>query len=242
MGFATLLALAGAGAGAVASVAGFGIGSILTPLLALHTGTKLAVSAVAVPHAVATAARFWMLRRSVDLRVLRSFGIMSAVGGLAGALLHTFAASPILTAVFAALLVFAGLMGLAGRADRMRFTGAMAWGAGAASGLFGGLVGNQGGIRAAALLGLDVPRHAFVATATATALIVDAVRLPIYLATNLSEIAGLWPLVAAATAGTLVGTAGGQPLLRRIPEPAFRRVVAGILLGLGIMMLLMLGR
>jgi uncharacterized membrane protein YfcA len=38
--FDTLIALAGTLAGAIASVAGFGIGSILTPLFALHFGTK----------------------------------------------------------------------------------------------------------------------------------------------------------------------------------------------------------
>jgi uncharacterized membrane protein YfcA len=58
-------------AGAIAAVAGFGIGSLLTPLLALQTGTKLAVAAIAVPHLAGTALRFWRLRRHVDRRVLR---------------------------------------------------------------------------------------------------------------------------------------------------------------------------
>ena len=36
----------------------------------------------------------------------------------------------------------------------------------AASGLLGGLVGNQGGIRSGALMAANMPRHVFVATAT----------------------------------------------------------------------------
>jgi uncharacterized membrane protein YfcA len=36
-------------AGAIAAVAGFGIGSLLTPLLALATGTTVAVAAVSIP-------------------------------------------------------------------------------------------------------------------------------------------------------------------------------------------------
>jgi len=35
-------------AGAIAAVVGFGIGSVLTPVLALQTGTKLAVAAAAL--------------------------------------------------------------------------------------------------------------------------------------------------------------------------------------------------
>jgi hypothetical protein len=50
---------------------------------------------------------------------------------------------------------------------------------GAVSGVLGSLVGNQGGIRSLAMLGFDVPRRAFVATATAVGLIVDGARLPV---------------------------------------------------------------
>ena len=164
-----LVALVAVAAGSIASVAGFGIGSLLTPLLAWQMGTKLAVAVVSIPHVAGTALRFWRLRQFIDRRVLWSFGVMSAAGGLAGALLHIILASPILTAILGGLLIFAGVMGLAGLAQKMRFSGWTAWVAGAASGLFGGLVGNQGGIRSAALLGFNLPRDAFVATATAIA-------------------------------------------------------------------------
>ena len=59
MGFAFIIAMAAAVAGAIASIAGFGIGSILTPLMALHTDMKLAVTAVSIPHLLGTALRFW---------------------------------------------------------------------------------------------------------------------------------------------------------------------------------------
>ena len=48
--------------GATASVLGFGIGSMLTPLLTAPLGASLAVAAVSLPHAVATAVRCWRLR------------------------------------------------------------------------------------------------------------------------------------------------------------------------------------
>jgi uncharacterized membrane protein YfcA len=229
-------------AGGIASVAGFGIGSLLTPLFALQVGTKVAVAAVAIPHAVATALRFWMLRAHIDRRVLWSFGVTSAAGGLAGALLHNYATSPLLAMVFGVLLVFAGLTGLTGLADRMRFGGLAGWIAGGISGLLGGLVGNQGGIRSAAMLGFDVPKEAFVATATAIGLAVDAARLPVYLATQAEAIGRLWELVAVATAGALLGTLVGARLLRRVPEPIFRRVVSAVLLALGIATLIRGGR
>lgn len=57
--------LAGAGAG----VSGFGVGSLLTPLLATRYGAKLAVAIVSVPHLTATAARFVRLREHFERRV-----------------------------------------------------------------------------------------------------------------------------------------------------------------------------
>lgn len=240
--FLTLMAIAGLIAGAVASVSGFGIGSMLTPLLSVRVGTKLAVAAVSIPHLAATAFRFWLMRKHIDRQLLWNFGLMSAAGGLTGAMLSIFAESPVLTMVFGGLLIFTGTMGLTGLSERLRFRGWAASVAGFVSGMLGGLVGNQGGIRSAAMLGSDVPRHAFVATATAVGLIVDGSRVPVYLMTQGGEIAELWPFLVTAAAGAIVGTVVGERVLRRIPEPIYRRVVSTLVLTLGVFMLLRIGQ
>jgi len=134
---------------------------------------------------------------------------------LAGAVLHTRVSGSFLTGLFAALLIFAGASGLARLTDRMRFGRRAAWAAGALSGLFGGLVGNQGGIRSAALMGFDVPKEAFIATATAVGLIVDAARVPIYFATELRPWQAGWLLAAFATVGVVIGTLAGARGLRQ---------------------------
>ena len=229
-------------AGAIASVAGFGIGSVLTPLVASRSGMQAAVAIVALPHFAATVLRAYRLRKSIDRDVLVRFGITSAAGGLVGALLHERLKSDVLGVVFGCLLVFAGLSGLSGLSKRMRFGRTTAWIAGAVSGAFGGLVGNQGGIRSAALLGFDIRREAFVATATAVGVVVDLVRLPVYLAVEGGTVLRAWPVVGAATIGVLVGTLAGERVLRRISESTFRILVSSIILALGIAMLAGIGR
>ena len=224
-------------AGAIASVAGFGIGSLLTPLFALQTGTKLAVAAVAIPHFVGTLQRYWLLRRHVDRRVLLGFGLASAAGGLAGALLHAWLSSRILTIVFGGLLMLAAIAELTGWIQRVQWGHIAAWVTGALSGALGGLVGNQGGIRSAAMLGFDVPKESFVATATAVALFVDGARLPVYLVTDWHEIATIWPLVLASTIGVVIGTAAGTRVLGHLQEAIFRRIVAVLLIALGVYMI-----
>ena len=58
------------------------------------------------------------------------------------------------------LLIFAGLMNLTGAGSRFRVGPRWGWLAGLSSGLFGGMVGNQGGIRSAALLSFGLTRDA----------------------------------------------------------------------------------
>jgi uncharacterized protein len=109
----------------------------------------------------------------------------------------------------------------------------MAWVAGAISGLLGGLVGNQGGIRSAALLGFSLTKASFVGTATAVGLLVDGARLPVYLLTQHGEMAALWRPIALLTAGVVIGTLVGSRVLHRLPEIWFRRVLAVVLALLG---------
>jgi uncharacterized membrane protein YfcA len=235
--YEALIFVVAAAAGAVASVTGFGIGSLLTPVFAVTLDTRIAVAAVAIPHVIGTALRFARLRVAPDRRVLWSFGLTSAAGGLAGALFHGSAGGPWLSALFGGLLLFTCLSELAGWAARMRFTGWAAWLAGALSGLLGGLVGNQGGIRSAALLGFDLSRETFVATATAIALFVDAARLPLYLWTSGDALADRTAWIAIGTAGVVAGTLIGERLLASIPERRFRLVVAIVVGILGLVML-----
>jgi uncharacterized protein len=239
--FALLLAAVALIAGAIAAVTGFGVGSLLTPALALETGTKVAVAAVAIPHFIGSAQRYWMLRHHVDRRILVGFGIASAAGGLVGALLGTRFSSRGLAIVFGALLLLAGISEFTGWIQRVRWGRHAAWVAGAISGALGGLVGNQGGIRTAAMLGFDVPKESFVATATAIALFVDGARLPVYLATQWREIVAIWPLVLSATVGVVIGTAFGTRILGWVPQRLFRQVIAVLLMVLGVYMILTAG-
>ena len=232
-----IVALVAVAAGAVAAVSGFGLGSILTPLLMLSFPASSAVAIVAIPHAVATTVRWWRLRGDVDGPTFRQFGIASAAGGLAGAGLQPFLGGTALTVVLGVLLILAGGSELLRRRVPLPPTPFWRLAGGILSGAFGGLVGNQGGIRAAALLGFKLPPRALVATATASALFVDAARVPIYLVTSGPTLATAAPLWLAATAGAVAGTFIGVPILGRIPEGSYRLLIGALLVVLGITLL-----
>jgi uncharacterized membrane protein YfcA len=236
--FQAILAIIAFIAGGIASIAGFGIGSLLTPLLAMKMGIGIAVAGVAIAHFFGTALRFLLLRRSLNKQVWLTFGLTSAGGGLTGALLHNTIQNVILTIIFGCLLVFAGVSGFTGLSDKLRFKGVATWLAGGVSGLFGGLVGNQGGIRSAALLSFKLDKDQFVATATGIALMVDVARMPVYIAFQGTQIASIWQFILIATVGVIIGTLGGKKILQKLPENVFKKTVASIILSVGIWILI----
>lgn len=199
---------------------------MLTPVLAMRIGTPLAVAAVALPHAFAASLRLALLWREVNWSVLKRFGIASAAGSLVGALAQPSFGLRGLTILLGALLVLTAIVTITGWLEARSFPRAVAHLIGGVSGLFGGLVGNQGGVRSGALLAFDLSPRAFIATGTASAVIVDLARTPVYLARAGAELGGLMPTIGVMTVGVLLGTLAGERFLHGLPKQTFRKVVA----------------
>jgi uncharacterized membrane protein YfcA len=229
-----LIVVVGVLSGATAAIAGFGIGSLLTPVLAARYDMAVAVAAVAIPHAIATALRCWRLRSAISRPVVRSFGVLSATGGLLGALLYAQVGSRALEVVLGVLLIATAIASLTDWLRRLHPTGVVASTLGFLSGMFGGLAGNQGGLRAGALLAFALPPTAFVATSTAIALAVDAARMPVYLWRAGGSLLPLALPIAAATVGVVVGTLIGERLLFGLSPRRFQQIVAALIGVLGI--------
>jgi uncharacterized membrane protein YfcA len=236
--FVVLLLAAAIVSGATASVVGFGIGSLLTPVFAMRYGTDTAIAAVALPHFAGGLLRGWRLRASVDRGVLWRFGLLSALAGLVGAFAFSRLAPLALTHALGALLLLTATAGLTGWSQRWRPQGAWVWALGALSGFFGGVAGNQGGLRAAALSAFGLAPAAFVATSTVIGVLVDVVRTPVYLASAGSGLAAIGSLVALAGSGVVLGTLLGERLLFGLSPERFRRAVSAAVGLLGLWFLL----
>ena len=218
--------------GLTAAIAGFGIGSILTPILGARYSIGDAILAVSIPHAVATAFRCWRLSRNIERKLLKGFGIASAVGGLTGAFLliryERFA-----SLVLAILLIATGIGGLTNWNRRLEPGRAASTALGALSGIFGGMAGNQGGLRAAALMAYSLTPAEFVATSTAVGLMVDAGRLPVYIARGSGRLVELAVPIAIATIGVIAGTIAGEKILLGLSRDRFQQIVSVLILALG---------
>jgi uncharacterized protein len=219
--------------GATAAVVGFGIGSLLTPLLVARVDPQLAVAVIALPHLLATLVRFLQHRRAVDRAVLLRFGLPSAAGGVLGAALQTRLAGPGLLLVLGVLLIGTSVANLTRGFGGWKPGRPVALALGLLSGTFGGLAGNQGGLRAAGLSAFALAPRTYLATSTAVALLIDAARTPVYLARSAGELAGLALPIGVAAAGCLLGTVLGERLFLGLSPERYRVVISVAILALG---------
>lgn len=223
--------------GATAAVVGFGIGSLMTPLLLTRYEPSLAIALVALPHLTASFVRYVRLRPDIDRSVLVRFGIPSAIGGVAGGFLSGVLRSEWLVTVLGALLVLTGIANLTNGFWRWH-PGRLAAGVtGLLSGLFGGLVGNQGGLRAAGLSAFNLQPRVHLATSTAVALLIDAGRTPFYLARSGGALLSLAGPIAVATIGCVIGTFAGERIFLRLSKETYKRVIGSAVLLLGVWLL-----
>jgi uncharacterized membrane protein YfcA len=231
--FAILLAV-GILSGATAAIIGFGIGSLLTPFLLTRLEPHLAIGVVALPHLIATGIRYVHHRQFVNRTVLLRFGVPSAAGGLLGAVLQGTFRSNALVSVLAIVLIMTGVANLTRGFGGWRPGSLVAGVLGLLSGIFGGLVGNQGGLRAAGLTAFALEPRPYIATATAVALLIDAARTPIYLARGAEALVGLAAPIAVATVGCVAGTILGERVFFRIPADRYRTLVGAAVIALGV--------
>jgi uncharacterized membrane protein YfcA len=187
-----------------------------------------------IPHALATAVRCWRLRGSIDREVLSRFGVLSAAGALGGAILYTRLGPSALTGALGGLLLLTSFAQLTGWSRRWQPRGALVSIFGLVSGFFGGVAGNQGGLRAAALTAFRLPPAAFVATATATGLLVDLARTPVYLWSTGTRLIPLVVPIGIASLGVLIGTVLGERLLLGLSPRRFGQIIGVAIGALGV--------
>ena len=229
---AGLLFFAGAfAAEVIGTMAGFGAATILTPIAACVMDIKAAIAVVACFHLFGNASRLIFFGRWVRWKTWAQFGVTGVLCSLLGAAVTARLSSSVVELVFGLfLLLYVGLS--ARESDRLSLPPrpSLLVGGGAVSGFVAGLIGTGGAIRSACLLVFGLPKEAYLGTSAAIALIVDATRLPVYLAGRFMPGwmgPGLLSLMVTAFAGAWCG----QRLVRRISSTAFRRLVL-LLLGL----------
>ncbi len=250
-----IIALAAASAAGLTFFSGFGLGTLLLPVLALFFSVELAVALTAVVHFLNNLLKVALLGRHADRRTLVAFGVLAMVGAYVGAqvLLWLAGREPLVSyrigplecqvtpvKLTVAILLIGFTLGdvLPGRRTVLIGRGPLMVG-GLLSGFFGGLSGHQGALRSAVLIRSGLTKERFLGTSVVLACLVDLARLSVYASGFLWERLLERPdIVATAVGGALLGTLLGKRLLPKVTLGAIRVLVSllvgALALGLGL--------
>ncbi len=195
---------------------GFGLGTILMPVMAIFFPLPIAISFTAIIHLLQNSLKTYLLWRVIDWNVALKFGLTALIASIPGALL------------LKELSVF-------GSAKEYVFLGIK----GAVSGFFGGLSGNQGALRSVFLINTNLDKNAFIGTNAMISMMVDIARLVVYslsfshlLASANLSLCGI--AIAAAGGGVLLG----MTLLKKVTIEFIQKLIIVLLFLLGTLLIL----
>jgi uncharacterized membrane protein YfcA len=254
-----LVALASLLAAGLTFFTGFGLGTILLPVLAIFLPVELAVAATAVVHLANNLYKLALVGHHASRDIALRFGVPAVLAAVLGAWLLTRMAdlpplvswsfvqrrgdvTPLRLAIAAVIIIFA-VFDLVPRLRAWRVPSRWMPLGGALSGFFGGLSGHQGALRAAFLTKAGLSRDAIIATGVVVACAIDLTRLGVYaglLHRSFNDPATDWsrlgPLLATAILAAFLGSTLGSRLLRHVTLDALRLVIgiALILLALAL--------
>lgn len=237
------IATSGFLAAALTILSGFGLGTLLMPVVALFFPVEAAVSVTALVHLANNLFKLVLAGRQADLGVVLRFGLPAMLASFAGAktlgllahqaplteyalLERVMVVTPVKLTVGALLLGFVMMELLAPKSGWMQFGPRLLPAGGVVSGFFGGLSGNQGAFRSMFLLKAGLPKEQFIATGVVLAVIVDLARLPVYGAMFFHSGLPVNPgLVVVSCLSAFAGSFLGARLLKKLTLRHLRLLV-----------------
>jgi uncharacterized protein len=238
-------------ASALTLFSGFGLGTLLMPVVAIFFPVDVAIAMTAVVHLANNLFKGGLVGRHADRKVVLRFGLPAVGAALVGAWLlgrlaggeplfaweafgHAFEGTRLGVVVGLVILAFVALE-LSPRAASLALDPKWLPVGGLVSGFFGGLSGHQGAFRSMFLLKAGLERQAFVATGVLVAVGVDLARTAVYGLEFLAHRTAIdWSLVALACLAAFAGAYLGSRWLEKATIEGVRRIVSAMLVGIAL--------
>lgn len=222
-------------ASALGTVSGFGISTLMVPIMLFFLPFPETLLFVGTVHWFADISKIFVFKKGLNWKILLGFGIPGVIAAYIGAKL-TFAISTIiLTRAVGFLLIAYVLFIILKPRFKVKPNLSSTMLGGALSGLVGGATGVAGGaIRSIVLTAFNLQKDIYVFTTGITGATIDASRIIGYWTggarLNNILLIGLPFFIIASFIGVRIG----KIIVDKIPQEKFRYVVAFFLLVLGL--------
>ncbi len=234
-------------AAALTFFSGFGLGTLLMPVVAVFFPVEVAVAVTALVHLANNLFKLGLMGRHASPGVVLRFGLPALLAAFFGAWLlqslssteplftyrlagESLAVMPVKLVVGILIAVFV-LVELSPRVKNMAFPRSWQPMGGLLSGFLGGFSGHQGALRSMFLIKAGLGRDSFIGTGVAIAVLVDLARLGVYGAGGTFTHSGIQPsLVITAALAAFAGSWLCKRFLHKVTFAAVQKLVAVLLL------------
>jgi uncharacterized membrane protein YfcA len=225
-------------ASGVGTLTGFGLSSVLVPVMLLFYPLAETLLFVGIVHWFGDLWKILLFREGIRWKLVAAFGIPGVIATVIGASLVVRISAGVLSRILGVFLLLYVVFLLARSSFKLKQSLGTSVLGGAMSGFFAGIFGMGGAIRGMFLSAFNLPKAVYLATAGTIAIVIDTSRLIEYLreGTRLMVLP-LWSMLLFIPA-SFMGARMAKQLVDRIPQEHFRKVVAFFLLAIGLKMLI----
>jgi uncharacterized membrane protein YfcA len=221
----------------IGTISGFGSSVFFVPVAAYFFDFHSVLGITAVFHIFSNISKIVFFRKGVKWKIVLKMGVPAILFVSLGALLSKYLNNQALEIGLAVFLIFFSLIFLLFQKIAIRPTTLNSLVGGTISGFVAGLFGTGGAIRGMTLAAFNLQKDVFIATSAFIDVGVDLSRGLVYFSNGFIHYHDLG-YVLILICVSFVGTYIGKLILQKISETLFKKIVLGLILGIGIVTLL----
>jgi uncharacterized membrane protein YfcA len=222
----------------IGTLAGFGISTIMVPVLLIVLPLPQTLLLVGIVHWFNDIWKILLFREGIRWKLFLAFGLPGILASFIGSSLSLRISREILSRALGIFLIAYVLFIIFNRTFKLSQKLSVAVSSGALTGFFAGIFGIGGEINAVALSVFNLEKAVYVATAGAISLMIDSTRIVTYISGGIrlepALLAGFLIFIPASLVGAILGKKG----VEKIPQEKFRNFVAVFIFLLGLKLVL----
>lgn len=222
----------------IGTLAGFGISTIMVPILLVTLPLPQTLLLVGIVHWFNDIWKILLFRKGIRWKLLLAFGLPGIFASFLGSSLFLRVSHEILSRALGAFLIAYVLFIIFNQTFKLSQKLSVAISSGALTGFFAGIFGIGGEINAVVLSTFNLEKAVYVATAGAISFMIDSTRIAIYIqgGTRLDPVlvSGFLIFIPVSLIGAIIGKKG----VAKIPQEKFRNFVAIFIFLFGLKLLL----
>lgn len=222
----------------IGTLAGFGISTIMIPILLLILPLPQTLLLVGIIHWFNDIWKMFLFREGIRWKLFLTFGIPGIITSFIGSSLSLRISREILSRALGVFLIAYVFFLIFNQTFKLSQRLSVAISGGALTGFFAGIFGIGGEINAVALNAFNLEKAVYIATAGAISFMIDSTRIATYIKGGIGldpvTLSGFLIFIPASLIGAMIGKRG----VEKIPQEKFRNFVAVFILLLGLKLVL----